>query len=197
MVDFELVCYDEEGLFPLQGGLTGFIPVLKELGQTILDLEKNFSRSLVRQGLGCSLELSLVDSENMRHTNREARGKDQVTDVLSFPYFDLDTDTDQASLIEFQDYDLLDPTADAPLVSLGDLVICPTRVQEQADDLGQTFAHEFCFLFMHGFLHLLGYDHQTKIQEKKMFDLQKVILPDLEKILLKHSYCSEGEDCGG
>lgn len=195
--NFQLTCYDEKGLFPLKGGLVTFEPILRELGQRVLTREVNFSRDLAMADLACSLELSLVDSQEMRQTNLAARGKDTVTDVLSFPYFNLEPDRDTGQALEFQDYDLLDLDAIEPTVSLGDLVICPERVKEQATDLGQTFAHEFCFLFMHGLLHLLGYDHQTQLQEKQMFGLQKAILPDLDQILIKYSCESEGVDYGG
>jgi probable rRNA maturation factor len=59
---------------------------------------------------------------------------------------------------------------------LGDIIICTTRAQEQAWELGYTLRRELIFLFAHGVLHLLGYDHETEEDAEKMFNLQKQVI---------------------
>ena len=61
-------------------------------------------------------------------------------------------------------------------ISLGDIFICQNKIEEQAFDYGHSIEREAAFLFVHGFLHLLGYDHETKNDEEEMFNLQKLIL---------------------
>jgi probable rRNA maturation factor len=88
------------------------------------------------------VELLLTNDATIRELNKQYRGKDKATDVLSFS--------------------LDDP------VHLGQLVISVERAQEQAQELGQSLEEELQFLFAHGLLHLLGYDHEEPEEEKVM-----------------------------
>ena len=100
----------------------------------------------------------IVDNETIRNINNEYRGKDAVTDVISFAL------EDDKSFID-NDFRVL-----------GDIYICLDRAKEQAIEYGHGFKREICFLSVHGLLHLLGYDHMTKEDEKEMFGLQELIL---------------------
>ena len=99
----------------------------------------------------CSVSLTYTDNEGIRIYNRDYRNKDAVTDVLSFPMFDTETEEIYA----------LDGTA----AELGDIVISLERAQEQAREFGHSFEREVAFLCVHSILHLLGYDHERSDEE--------------------------------
>lgn len=98
-----------------------------------------------------------VDSDTIHDINKTYRNVDRVTDVISFALEDNKT-------IEL-DHRLL-----------GDIYICVERAEEQAKEYGHSFLRELAFLTIHGLLHLLGYDHMKKEEEKIMFQKQEDIL---------------------
>ena len=98
-----------------------------------------------------------VDSNTIHDINKTYRNVDRVTDVISFALEDNKT-------IEL-DHRLL-----------GDIYICVERAEEQAKEYGHSFLRELAFLTIHGLLHLLGYDHMEKEEEKIMFQKQEDIL---------------------
>ena len=105
------------------------------------------------------LDVSVVitDDEEIQSLNREFRGKDLPTDVLSFPLDDEDGSLDEEAL--------------------GDIVISLERAKAQADEFGHSLERELAFLTVHSMLHLLGYDHETgKEDETEMFSKQEEIL---------------------
>ncbi|ABS23255.1 rRNA maturation RNase YbeY [Bacillus cytotoxicus] len=112
---------------------------------------------------GTELSVTFVDNERIREINRDYRGKDQPTDVISFALEDMGEG--EVEIIG----------ADMPRM-LGDLIISIPRTKEQAEEYGHSFDRELGFLALHGFLHLLGYDHMTEEDEKEMFGKQKEIL---------------------
>lgn len=99
-----------------------------------------------------------VDSNEIQRINKEYRGMDKVTDVISFAL----EDTKDA--------------IDNDIRVLGDIYICIPRMLEQAEDYGHSIKRELSFLTVHGLLHLLGYDHMKEEDEKVMFALQELIL---------------------
>lgn len=103
-------------------------------------------------------EISLVGEEDIQKINREYRGIDRVTDVISFAFEDN------------QDFEMGD------FRFLGEIYICIPRMKKQALEYGHAEKRELAFLTVHGLLHLLGYDHQTKEDEEKMFAIQEEIL---------------------
>ncbi|MEC2076519.1 rRNA maturation RNase YbeY [Metabacillus fastidiosus] len=109
------------------------------------------------------LSVTFVSNERIQEINKEYRDKDQPTDVISF------------ALEEMGEGELEIIGLDMPTV-LGDIIISIPRAREQADEYGHTFLRELGFLAVHGFLHLLGYDHMNEEDEKKMFNKQKEIL---------------------
>ena len=109
------------------------------------------------------VSVTIVDDETIHKMNKEYRGIDRPTDVLSFA---------------FNDYD--EGIVDEPINELGDIIISIETCKRQAKEYGHSFEREMCFLFTHGFLHLLGYDHMKKEDEVKMFAMQDTILNALE-----------------
>lgn len=99
-----------------------------------------------------------VSDNEIQDINREYRNIDRVTDVISFAF------EDNQEMV-YND-----------LRVLGDIYICIPRMIEQANEYGHSIKRELSFLTVHGLLHLLGYDHQTKDEEKEMFGLQELIL---------------------
>lgn len=109
------------------------------------------------------LSIIFVDEETIQNINKEYRGLDRITDVISF------------ALEDNKDIDM-------GVRLLGDIYICIKRMQEQALMYEHSEKRELSFLCCHGLLHLLGYDHQTKEDEEKMFKLQREILESLNII---------------
>ncbi|MCP3030351.1 rRNA maturation RNase YbeY [Halobacillus sp. A1] len=109
------------------------------------------------------ISISFVDNKEIQELNRNYRQIDSPTDVISFPMQELGDGE-----VEVQNEDLP--------VLLGDIVISVDKANEQAKEYDHSLEREFGFLALHGFLHLLGYDHKTEEDEKKMFARQEEIL---------------------
>jgi probable rRNA maturation factor len=105
-----------------------------------------------------NLGLRLVDPNEARALNRDWRGKDYATNVLSFP----------AEL-----------PPEVGLALIGDLVICPEVVEREAREQGKPLDHHYAHLCVHGTLHLLGYDHETEPEAKRMEALERKVLARL------------------
>ena len=126
-----------------------------------LIMEEAFSVLSIKENY--EVDVSLVDEETIHQINRDYRNVDRVTDVISFAFND---DKSAEGLI-------LDP--EIPHM-LGEIFICVPRALAQAKEIGNTPEREMCFLFCHGLLHLLGYDHMKEEDAKIMFPLQDKIL---------------------
>jgi probable rRNA maturation factor len=115
------------------------------------------------------MSVTLCDNNYIQELNRDYRKKDMPTDVLSFA---LEDDEDEELLAQMKKA--------TSIREIGDIIISYERAEEQAVDYGHSLYREMCFLFTHGVLHLLGYDHMDKEDEEVMFGIQKKILDDLE-----------------
>ena len=122
-----------------------------------------------------SVSLLLTDDEAIREINREQRGKDAVTDVLSFPAFEYPNPADFEAVEQYDD--CFDP--DTGELLLGDMVISINCAKRQAESYGHTLYREIAFLIAHSVLHLIGYDHMEPDEEKVMFEKQDRILERL------------------
>lgn len=111
------------------------------------------------------VSVTIVNNKEIQQINKEYREIDQATDVLSFPLYEPDEDW---MLEEGED-----------VVALGDIVISMERANEQAIEYGHSLNREVGFLAVHGFLHLLGYDHETSEEEQEMFGRQEEILDQI------------------
>lgn len=107
------------------------------------------------------VSLSFVDNEEIHELNREYRGVDRATDVLSFPLL-----TDEFD-VEIEEE------------SLGDIVISLERALEQSEEYNHSFEREVCFLVCHSMFHLLGYDHDTEENTKDMRKREEDVLNKL------------------
>ncbi|MFC4767961.1 rRNA maturation RNase YbeY [Effusibacillus consociatus] len=114
--------------------------------------------------------VSLVDDETIQELNRTYRNKDVPTDVLSFA---LQESYDEEPDIVFEEEDGED------VEPLGDIVISVPTAIRQAEEYGHSIERELAFLAVHGFLHLIGYDHMTEEDEKDMFGRQDAILANI------------------
>lgn len=114
---------------------------------------------------GAELAVTFVTNERIQEINREYRDKDQATDVISFAMEELGEGE-------------IKILGDHIPKHLGDIIISVQKATEQSEEYGHSFLRELGFLSVHGFLHLLGYDHLNEEDEKKMFTLQTKILDD-------------------
>ena len=137
--------------------------VVKEEDQQLIESLLQYAAKAEGITDECELSVTFVDNEAIRQINREYRGKDAPTDVISFAMEEMGEDE-----IEIVG-------ADMPRM-LGDIIISVDRTKEQAEEYGHSFQRELGFLALHGFLHLLGYDHIEKEDEIVMFTKQKDIL---------------------
>lgn len=133
---------------------------LIEVSETSYQLfEKVIRASLLVEGrsLDYEVSVSLVDNIEIRELNRDYRGVDRETDVLSFPMED--------------DFGL-----DLPL--LGDIIISVEKALEQSQDYGHSLERELAYLTAHSMFHLMGYDH--------MNDEEKLVMREKEKLVMKN-----------
>ncbi|WP_374049604.1 rRNA maturation RNase YbeY [Neobacillus sp. OS1-2] len=133
----------------------------------MLEIERliNFAAKKQKIEEHSEVSISFVSNERIHEINREYRDKDMPTDVISFAMEELGEGEVELAGVEM------------PRV-LGDIIISIPRTKEQAEEYGHSFERELGFLAVHGFLHLLGYDHMTEEEEKEMFTLQKEILDE-------------------
>jgi probable rRNA maturation factor len=109
----------------------------------------------------CDLNISFVEDDYMTELHIKWMDEPGTTDVLSFP-MDM-------------------PEEPGEVVTLGDIVISPVVAAAQALNQGHSTEHEIYILATHGLLHIIGYDHAEKVDEKIMFELQEKIVSDWEK----------------
>lgn len=107
------------------------------------------------------MSVTFVDRETIHFINKTYRNIDKETDVISFAFLD-----DKNESIK----------GDLPFLDIGEIYICYDVADENRKNYGNSIRRELCFLFVHGLLHLLGYDHMTKEDEEIMFPLQEKIL---------------------
>lgn len=115
---------------------------------------------------------TVVDDEGIQSVNRTQRGIDRPTDVLSFPSVDYRGRT--AAQCPGQLRRELDP--ETGCIFLGDIVLSLPRARVQAEEYGHSLTREIGFLFVHGLLHLMGYDHQTEAQRAQMRAMEDTIM---------------------
>ena len=107
----------------------------------------------------CAVNIRICGDDAIHEINREYRGVDRATDVLSFPMNELTPGAFDPDACEW-DYE-------TDRAMLGDMVISMERCAEQAETYGHSFAHEVSYLTVHSVLHLLGYDHVDEGEDKR------------------------------
>lgn len=142
--------------FPFKGDdLEKYFEKILEITEKILDIHSDKE-----------IDCSLVTEEEIQEVNKVYRNIDRVTDVISFAFED--DESKESFVKKDQDHGML-----------GEILICLKRAEDQAHEYGHSLNRELCFLFTHGLLHLLGYDHMKKEDEEVMFPLQDKILEQL------------------
>lgn len=127
-------------------------------------LTKVLEKAAEMEGTGqAEVSVTIVTKERIQEINSEYRQKDSVTDVISFAMEEMGED--ETEIIGGEETRIL-----------GDIIICLDVAKEQAEEYGHSVDREMGFLAVHGFLHLLGYDHMNESDEKKMFGRQEEIL---------------------
>jgi probable rRNA maturation factor len=129
-------------------------------------ISKLLAHAAEQEGIQEETELSVtfMTDEEIREVNSSYRGKDVPTDVISF------------ALEELSEGEVAIIMSEGMPKILGDIIISVETASRQAEEYGHDFEREIGFLALHGFLHLLGYDHMTEDEEAKMFGRQKEIL---------------------
>ncbi len=126
-------------------------------------LDKVINKTLEEEQVtGAVFSIIFVTLDEIHRLNKEYRGIDRPTDVISF------------ALEDSADFEV------SGLRVLGDIYICIEKMEEQAQEYGHSKMRELSFLTCHGLLHLLGYDHMEPVAEKIMFGKQDKILEELE-----------------
>lgn len=116
---------------------------------------------------GKSLEVVLLGEKGIRNINKRYAGKNQVTDVLSFPLSEI-------KKLSKKELQFIEPKEEQDV--LGEILLCISRIKKQAARQKKDFKEELRFAFVHGFLHLLGYNHKNTEDTKKMRRKEKEIL---------------------
>ncbi len=129
--------------------------------------------NFVSSDVPLAVELLFVDEEEIRRLNRETRRTDKVTDVLSYPT--LDSVKGKALCKKDYPYDI----DEEGRLLVGSVVICEKRAQEQAKEYGHSYERELHYLFIHGVMHCLGYDHLTDEERAEMRKKEEDILGKL------------------
>ncbi|TLS50347.1 rRNA maturation RNase YbeY [Paenibacillus antri] len=124
------------------------------------------------------VSVTIVDDEAIRELNLQYRKLDKPTDVLSFSMWE---SAGEETPIVYGDESEGDDVEDGETVELpdepiGDIVISAATAKRQSEEYGHSFERELGFLFVHGFLHLIGYDHEDEAAERVMTEKQEQVL---------------------
>lgn len=114
----------------------------------------------------CFVSISIVDADEIKALNKEHRGIDSVTDVLSFPV---------VNLLDGSDCDEAGDYYEGRLI-LGDVVLCAERAHQQAEEFGHSIEREMGYLTCHSVLHLIGYDHEDESEREQMRQKEEAVM---------------------
>ena len=135
----------------------------------------NFAEKVIGQAfqieeidkLNLYINIILTNPKNIKEINSEYRNIDKETDVLSFPMF------------EKEEIENMKGIGNDIIEVLGDIIISIEKVKEQAEEYGHSFEREFAYMLVHGFYHLMGYDHMEEEDKKQMRDKEEGVLDKL------------------
>lgn len=139
------------------------MPKIEFINQSSLKIDLSLVKKISTKLTQRDIELLLVDNSTIKELNKTFRGKNEPTDVLSFPLQNL------------------------PKSPLGSIVISKEFVLQKAQELGHSCDDEFNLLFIHGLLHLLGYDHEIDSGEMRKKEEELIKLFNLPKSLIVRS----------
>lgn len=124
----------------------------------------------------CEVNLLLTDNAGIKEINKQMRGMDAPTDVLSFPMIEFEKEGD-FSIVEKDVCSYFD--AENGELLLGDIMISLERAKEQAEEFNHSVKREYAFLIAHSVLHLSGYDHMEEEERLRMESMQEDILQSI------------------
>ena len=137
-------------------------------------VKKVFDKCFEEEGLQDSklyITVTFTNPENIQKINKEYRNIDKATDVLSFPMFEKKELENKIQEKDFLHEDIL-----------GDIVISIPKVEEQAKEYGHSFERELSYMLVHGFYHLMGYDHMEEEDKKVMRAKEEKVLETLNML---------------
>ena len=143
MIDIFLECINDED--------AKYEEMISKAAEAVLECENH--------KFDAEISVTLTNNEEIREINREHRGIDKETDVLSFPLYDFESPSV---------FDEEQVAVDGDVRVLGDIVISVEKIISQAEEYGHSFEREMCYMTVHSMLHLLGYDHMTDDDKKLM-----------------------------
>ena len=142
--------------------------ILEKIMSTVMEMEDCPYETTVN--------LLITDNAGIRSYNKNYRGIDRETDVLSFPNIPFTHESDFSS-VELSEADYFDP--DTGELILGDIILSVERIMDQAQEYGHSILREFAFLTAHSMFHLCGYDHMEDEAEVVMEEKQEAVLTQL------------------
>lgn len=152
------------------------------INKNLIDnVEKVFDSAIDYLKIPCKdleVNIAVVSSLRIKKMNKEHRGINKVTDILSFPFL-LQPEVEGMQLIEkdlTKEKFMMFVDPETNNVVLGDLYVCFAKMKKQAKEYGTGIEREFSYLCLHGLLHLLGYDHMTDADKKVMREKEEDIL---------------------
>lgn len=141
----------------------------------LIDFAKNVLKTCFKEEkiekLNFYLSVTLTNPEQIHKLNKEYRNVDRATDVLSFPMFE------KEEIDEIVSKQIKNPIPEV----LGDIVISIEKVKEQANEYGHSFERELSYMLVHGFYHIMGYDHIEEEDKVKMRAKEEVVLSKLKQ----------------
>ena len=137
-------------------------PIIKKVLEKCFKEEKIEDSKLI-------ITITLTNPQNIRRINKEFRNIDKATYVLSFPMFEKEELEEKIEMQDFEHEDML-----------GDIVISIDKVEEQAREYEHSFERELSYMIVHGFYHLMGYDHIEECDKKIMRPKEEKILQELK-----------------
>lgn len=155
---------NEQSLVDVSKGMLCLVESTIEMSLKILKLDFDISLTII-----------LIDNDGIKTINKEHRGINLETDVLSFPLLEFENTllTEKASLSDLDK----DPETDSYM--LGDILVSLEKAREQAFEFGHSFERELGFLIVHGLLHLMGFDHTNDVDRINMREKEELILSKL------------------
>ena len=133
-------------------------------------IEKVIGQAFIKEkidDINLYINIILTNPENIRKINKQYRNIDKATDVLSFPMFE----KEEIENLKNNGNDIEEP--------LGDIIISIEKVKEQAEEYGHSFERELAYMLIHGFYHLMGYDHMNDEEKRQMREKEEGVLNKL------------------
>lgn len=144
---------------------------IEPLIKNFKNISKNVEKATNQKGKILFFTVVFVTNKEIKEINKVRRGVDEATDVLSFPLLNIKGGTQITKKAFLSDYDL-----HAKAINLGDVFISLDKAKSQALEYGHSVEREIGYLFVHGLLHLLGFDHINEVDKVQMRAVEELVL---------------------